>query len=227
MVFPDPTTFDFDHILEFRGRAYWASDIIAFGIEPTIENLIEAYSKGIFPWPTDSIPLPWYCPEYRAILDFAELRIPRSLAKIRRREPFKFTIDKDFESVIKNCASANRSGQDGTWINEEVIERYVEFHRLGHAHSIEAWNANGDLVGGLYGVDAGGVFCGESMFHREPNASKLALLFLIDHLNERGSTWLDCQVMTPHMEALGAVEISRGDFLYELKKIQELDPFIF
>jgi leucyl/phenylalanyl-tRNA--protein transferase len=115
----------------------------------------------------------------------------------------------------------------GTWITSDFEAVYNELHREGMAHSVEVWNPAGDLVGGLYGIDAGGVFCGESMFYKEPNASKLALLFLIDHLASRGSTWLDAQVMTPHMNALGAREISRKDFLTRLRQTQDLKLALF
>lgn len=114
-----------------------------------------------------------------------------------------------------------------TWITADFIRVYCEVHRTGMAHSVEAWDSNGDLAGGLYGVDAGGVFCGESMFYKRPNASKLALLFLIDHLRERGATWLDVQVMTPHMEALGAKEIARADFLAKLEATQRRRIVLF
>src|SRR5213075_3130606 len=126
-----------------------------------------------------------------------------------------FTIDRAFADVIRECASTPRPDQDGTWIEPKMIEAYTRFHDAGDAHSIEVWRGE-ELVGGLYGIDAGGVFTGESMFHRAPDASKLALLFLIDHLRARGATWLDCQVMTDHMAALGAREIPRNEFLDKL-----------
>ena len=160
-------------------------------------------------------------------MEFDELRIPRSLAKERRKGLFSFTIDKAFRDVIKNCSRTKRVDQGGTWITKDFIRAYIELHDAGMAHSVEAWNADGNLAGGLYGVDAGGVFCGESMFYREPNASKLALLFLIDHVRKRGSTWLDAQVMTPHMKALGAKDISRQVFLRNLKDAQKMDLTLF
>lgn len=210
------------------GDQYLSSeDVVAFGIEPTVENLIEAYSKGIFPWPMEGVPLPWFCPRRRAVIEFTELHVPRSLAKERRRSRLRFTIDADFAGVVRECALSVRPGQDGTWITSEVVDRYTELHKAGHAHSVEAWDADGNLTGGLYGVDAGGVFCGESMFYKEPNASKLALLFLIDHLKARGSSWLDCQVMTPHMRALGAKEIRRSEFLHRLNADREKRVTIF
>lgn len=225
--FPDPLEHTFPEWLPFGDYLYFGPDVIAFGDELTIENLIEAYGKGIFPWHMEGLPLPWYCPRRRAVLIFDELKIPRSLEKERRRNKLTFTIDQAFGQVITECSAMKRPGQKGTWITNEFAERYTELHRLGHAHSVEAWDENGDLAGGLYGIDAGGVFCGESMFFKRPNASKLALLFLIEHLKTRGSTWLDNQVMTPHFEALGAKEIRRKDFLKKLKETQGLELKLF
>ncbi|MGH7783981.1 MAG: leucyl/phenylalanyl-tRNA--protein transferase, partial [Candidatus Binatia bacterium] len=220
IVFPDPHTYDFPEWLPVGDYMYYAHDIVAFDVPLTVENLRTAYRNGIFPWHINGIPLPWFCPEKRAILEFTDLSIPRSLVKERRKNLFTFTIDKAFCEVIENCAAKKRPDQGGTWITKDFIRAYCDLHDVGMAHSIEAWDANGDLAGGLYGVDAGGVFCGESMFYKQPNASKLALLFLIDHLRSRGSTWLDAQVMTPHMKALGATEISRKSFLDKLKDAQ-------
>ena len=185
----------------------------------TVENLRRAYRKGIFPWHIEGLPLPWFCPEQRAILEFAELRVPKSLQRERRKTRFEFTIDRAFPQVIENCARVKRNHEAGTWITEDFIHSYIELHEAGDAHSIEVWE-NGELVGGLYGVDAGGVFCGESMFHLRSNASKLALLFLIEHLQTRGADWLDAQVMTPHLSVLGAREISRNTFLTRLEQTQ-------
>ncbi len=227
MSFPDPQNHDFPEWLPYGDLFYYARDVVSFGDRLTVENLREAYRKGIFPWYIDGIPLPWYCPEKRAILEFADLNIPRSLAREKRKGLFRFTIDEDFRRVMEECSMSARTGQKGTWITPAFIEIYTELHESGMAHSVEAWDENGNLVGGLYGVDAGGVFCGESMFYKQPNASKLALLFLIDHLRTRGSTWLDCQVMTPHMKALGAKEIERIEFLENLKRIQVLKSDLF
>lgn len=225
--FPDPHTYEFPEWVLFDDYFYHARDVVSFGDELSLENLRDAYRKGIFPWHIDGMPLPWYCPEKRAILRFKDLHVPRSLEKERRRELFTFTIDKAFGEVIEECSKAPRSGQKGTWITSDFVEKYTKLNKEGLAHSVEAWDAEGALVGGLYGVDAGGVFCGESMFFKLPNASKLALLFLIDHLKKRGSTWLDAQVMTPHMKTLGAIEISRKEFLLRLRETQgfELDLF--
>jgi len=206
---------------------YYGPDVVALGVELSVRSLREAYGKGIFPWHMDGVPLPWCCPGRRAILNFADLHIPASLARARRRSGLRFTIDEDFRHVMEECALARRPGQKGTWITAAFIERYTELHEAGGAHSVEAWDDAGNLVGGVYGVDAGGVFCGESMFFTRPNASKLSLLFLIEHLASRGSTWLDIQVMTPHMRSLGAKEIDRREFLTKLKTTQALGHKLF
>ena len=200
--FPDP-----------RYTAY--GGIVCLGGQLNAANLLSAYRRGIFPWPIDDWPLAWFCPEERAILEFRDLHVPRRLARIRRQAPFNFTINRNFRAVIEACAQAKRTGEDGTWITPEMIRAYCDLHRGGHAHSVEAWEGE-HLVGGLYGVDAGGAFAGESMFFLRPNASKLALLHLIEHLSMRGLDWIDIQVMTPHMSALGAKLISRDRFLEKL-----------
>lgn len=225
-VFPDPATYRYPEWVEIGPYLFRSHDVVAFGTPLTPANVREAYLKGIFPWNTDGIPLPWHCPERRAILEFDRLTVPRSLERARKRSTFTFTIDRDLRSVIHQCALTYRPGQGGTWISPEFERVYAELHDEGMVHSVEAWNAD-KLVGGLYGVDAGGLFCGESMFYKEPNASKLALLFLIDHLRDRGSTWLDCQVMTPHMKVLGAREVGRKAFLAKLKQIQSLNLQLF
>ncbi|MFM9904446.1 MAG: leucyl/phenylalanyl-tRNA--protein transferase [Pyrinomonadaceae bacterium] len=226
-TFPDPQTFDYPEWVAIGDYFFRSHDVVSFGTPLTVETVREAYLKGIFPWYTEGIPLPWHCPERRAILDFADLSVPRSLEKARRSSDLRFTVDKDFSAVMHECSLAYRPGQRGTWITTEFEQVFVELHDQGMAHSVEAWDAGGDLVGGLYGVDAGGVFCGESMFYKTPNASKLALLFLIDHLRSRGSTWLDTQVMTPHLKALGAKEIDRDVFLDKLKSTHALNLKLF
>jgi len=210
----------------FGNFYYQARDIIGFGFEMSIENVRDAYRKGVFPWPIEGMPLPWFCPEYRAVLFFEDLHVPRSLEKTRKNTDYEFSIDRDFAAVLDNCRSAPRRGQHGTWITDEYVRVYNELHEMGEAHSVEVWSRN-KLVGGIYGVDAGGVFCGESMFFKKPNASKLALLHLIDHLQNKGADWFDIQVMTPHMEKFGAVEIRRADFLKRLRKTQQQNLELF
>jgi len=226
-VFPDPSYYTFPEWVLIGEWAYYGRDVVSFGDPLTVENLRDAYANGIFPWHMDGIPLPWYCPEQRAVLEFQDLRIPASLRRARRRSDLLFTVDQDFPGVMKGCQNAFRPGQNGTWITQDFIDAYARLHDEGMAHSAEAWSPEGELVGGIYGVDAGGVFCGESMFYNVPNASKLALLHLIDHVRSRGSTWMDVQVMTPHIRALGAKEIKRPVFLAKLKKTRSEGLVLF
>ena len=225
--FPNPRTHEFSEWVLIGEYYYNARDIISFGGDLSLENLQNAYKHGIFPWHIDGFPLPWFCPERRAILEFPELHIPKSLRKEWQKTKYTFSIDKDFRRVIENCARAKRNDGGGTWITEEFINTYIDFHESGGAHSVEVWDESGEIVGGLYGIDAGGVFCGESMFHLRPNTSKLALLFLIEHLRTRGATWIDIQVMTPHFKVLGAKEIRRAAFLDKLEKTQARNLKLF
>jgi len=197
--------------------------IVALGGPLTTTNLLRAYCRGIFPWPIDNI-VPWCCPEERGILEFNELHVPRRLA--RTRHNFHFTIDRAFPQVISYCATVKRKHESGTWITRQMIRAYCELHRLGHAHSVEVWEGT-ELVGGLYGVDASGSFAGESMFSLRSNASKLALLFLIEHLKERGLDWIDIQMVSPHLEALGAKLVSRAKFLEKLAATQKRNLTLF
>lgn len=193
------------------------AEVVGVGDDLSPDTLIWAYGQGIFPWPISGYPLLWFCPPLRAVLDFDHLHISERLARARRSSPLIFTLDAAFEQVIAACRRSPRPGQNGTWITPPMQAAYQALHRLGCAHSVEAWDAEGILVGGLYGVSVGGVFCGESMFHRVSNASKFALLFLCDFLAAQGLAWIDIQVMTPHLQALGAAEIPRAAFLDRLE----------
>jgi leucyl/phenylalanyl-tRNA---protein transferase len=201
-------------------------DVVAIGEDLSVETLREAYRRGIFPWPHETLPLPWFSPRRRTVIVFDELHVGRSLRKAFHRAGYAYSIDRDFSAVIRACAEAERPEQEGTWIGPKIVAAYTRLHRAGDAHSVEVWEGE-RLVGGLYGIDAGGVFTGESMFHRAPDASKLALLFLIEHLRGRGATWLDCQVMTPHMRLLGAREIARSRFLDMLAEAQSKELRLF
>lgn len=193
-------------------------DVVAVGLDLKPSTLIQAYSQGIFPWPCEDLPLLWHCPLKRGILLFNDLHVSKRLKQYLKKAPWKYTVNRDFEKVI--TLSQVRKGE-GTWITPEMKEAYCELHRLGYAHSVEVWNGQ-EIVGGLYGVDVAGYFAGESMFHREDNASKAALLFLVFLLNRAGRTWMDIQMVTPHMEALGGKEITRKRFLSMLQKATEL-----
>jgi leucyl/phenylalanyl-tRNA--protein transferase len=203
----------------FPDPRYARGDVVAVGDDLRVDTLRDAYRHGIFPWPHERLPLPWFSPRRRTVLVFDQLHVGRTLRRSMDKSSYDFTIDRAFADVIAACAHAPRGGETGTWILPEIIDAYTRLHRAGDAHSVEVWRG-AELVGGLYGVDSGGVFTGESMFHRVPNASKAALLFLVEHLRARGATWLDCQVTTPHIRALGAREISRARFLDMLAEAQ-------
>lgn len=195
----------------------WVTDtdpdgLIAVGGDLHPRSLELAYRQGIFPWPVEGYPLLLFCPPQRAVLEFERLHIPRSLERSRRRAGYRYSINEAFEQVIDACSRTPRPGQNGTWITPEMRQAYVEFHRQGFAHSIEVWSDT-ELVGGIYGVSVDGTFAGESMFHRKSDASKLALWHLVEHLQSRGLDWIDIQMLTPHMEALGAREIPKLEFL--------------
>jgi leucyl/phenylalanyl-tRNA--protein transferase len=185
-------------------------------------TLYTAYSKGIFPWPHPDYPLLWFSPEKRGILEFKELHLSRSFQKFLRHhdEEFQVTMDQAFPQVIRECARQPRPGQDGTWILPSMLKSYVDFHKAGYAHSIEVW-LNRQLVGGIYGVFVKGVFSGESMFYKTPNASKLALYHLIQILKSWGLEWMDTQMVTPVTESFGGKYLEREEFLEKLKRTQD------
>jgi leucyl/phenylalanyl-tRNA---protein transferase len=192
-------------------------DIVAVGGELDPETLVRAYRHGIFPWPVEGLPLLWFCPRERAILELEQVHVGRSLARARRRSTLRFTVDAAFPAVIAACAESPRPGQESTWITPPILAAYTRLHALGVAHSVEAWQGDA-LVAGVYGVDVDGAFAAESMFHRESDASKLALLHLVDVLRAGGLDWLDVQVMTPHLERFGARTIPRREFLARLAR---------
>jgi leucyl/phenylalanyl-tRNA--protein transferase len=200
--------------------------VVALGGPLTTTNLLRAYCSGIFPWPINEHILPWCCPEERGILEFKDLHISRSLVRARRKTTFDFTIDQSFLQVMTSCATVERKFESGTWITPQMIAAYNELHKAGHAHSVEVWEGT-ELVGGVYGVDGCGSFSGESMFTFRPNASKLALLYLIEHLKSRGLDWIDIQMLTPHMEAMGASTILRARFLGKLAATQQRKLVLF
>ncbi len=206
-----------------------ASGLVALDRDLSAERLISAYRHGIFPWPDSMLAaaIPWVSPVRRAILEFKALHVPRNLRRSQRaRSDLRFTHDTAFETVIRACAASARPGQRGTWITPPMIAAYTELHRQGHVHSVEAWEGE-TLVAGLYGVTAGGVFTGESMFHHIDDGSKLCVLHLIAHLQQRGATWIDIQQLTPHFALLGAREIPRSEFLERLAAEQKMGRVLF
>ena len=186
--------------------------ILAVGGDLSSERLLLAYKSGIFPWFNPGEPILWWAPSSRMVLFFEDLIISKSMRNILNRNVFKVTFNQDFKAVISNCHSIKRDGQNGTWISDEMIEAYCKLHKLGIAKSVEVWQ-NEELVGGLYGIDLGNVFCGESMFSKVSNASKVAFISLANQLKNNNYKLLDCQVYNEHLESLGCKEIDRKDFM--------------
>jgi leucyl/phenylalanyl-tRNA--protein transferase len=197
----------------------WTSPegVIAAGGRPDPETLLEAYSRGIFPWPHEGMPLLWFCPDPRFVLLPAAARLSRSLRKEMRRGTYGVRADTAFAAVMRGCASIPRPGQDGTWITPGMLAGYTALHEQGLAHSIEAWR-DGELMGGLYGVSLGGVFYGESMFARAPDASKVAFATLLANLVRWDFQLVDCQNSTGHLARFGAEDWPRAHFLTALKR---------
>ncbi len=211
--FPDPAT------------AETAPDgLLAMGGDLTLPRLVSAYRQGIFPWYSQGQPILWWSPDPRMVLFPEELHLSRSLRKELRKRRFEITFDRNFEAVIRACAAPRHPGE-GAWLTHEMILAYETLHERGMAHSVEAWQ-EGQLVGGLYGVQQGSLFFGESMFSRVSNASKVAFVHLVRSLQQHGCPLIDCQVYTPHLESLGATLIPRTRFL-ELVKRHIDDSFSF
>jgi leucyl/phenylalanyl-tRNA--protein transferase len=192
------------------------SGLLAVGGDLSSQRLLEAYRLGIFPWYSDDQPILWWSPDPRLILELGDFRVSRSLRKTLKKKPFQVTFDRAFEEVIRACSSVPRDGQRGTWITEEMKEAYIRLHGLGYAHSVESWFA-GKLAGGLYGVSLGKCFFGESMFHFETDASKVALATLVERLKNWDFHFIDAQMTTEHMLKLGAKEMPRRLFLKRLQ----------
>lgn len=197
--FPDPRAADGD-------------GLVAVGGDLRADRLLLAYERGIFPWYDAEVPL-WWCPDPRAVMSPERLHVSRSLRRALRSTPWRVTCNQVFTAVMVECS---REREDGTWIHTEVIQAYTELHRLGHAHSIEVWEGT-ELVGGLYGVQRGGLFAAESMFHRRTNASKVALCTAVLALFHQGVSVFDVQFLTDHLESLGAFEISRREYLERVR----------
>jgi len=203
-IFPDPELAEEDGLLAVGGD-----------LQPG--RLLLAYQQGIFPWYSDDTPILWYSPHERFVLFPEKLKISKSMRKVLRDGQFTVTFNTCFADVIRACSESFRKDQDGTWIVEDMINAYIALHKLGRAHSVEVWQ-NGQLVGGLYGIPLGKVFCGESMFSRISNASKTALITL----SQTGQyNLIDCQLHTPHLESLGAEMISRADYMAILQNQEQ------
>lgn len=188
--------------------------VIAAGGRLKPDLLIYAYDHGIFPWPHEGYPLLWFCPDERGVIDFVELKVPRSFRKWLKKNHSLYTVtmNQRFQEVVKNCKTQKRLGQKGTWINREIEKNYLELHQTGHAFSLEVMRDE-HLVAGIYGVQSQKYFSCESMFHKEDNTSKLALFELIQHLKGIGHSWIDIQMVTSVCESFGGKLIAKSDFL--------------
>ncbi len=203
-----------------------SSGIVAFGGDLSTERLILAYKSGIFPWFEDGEEITWFAPEERMVLFLNQLNISKSTRNIINRNIFTVTFNTAFKDVITNCQQAKRNGQLGTWITDDMLEAYLKLHEMGYAKSVEVWQDN-ELVGGLYGIDLGHIFCGESMFSKVSNASKIAFIHLTDKLKSENYQLIDCQVYNDYLAQLGCEEIPRDLFMKilnkELKVVYEED----
>lgn len=205
LIFPHPTLAE-------------ADGLIAIGGDLSINRLILAYKNGIFPWYNEGEPILWFAPNPRFVLYPKKLKVSKSMKQLINKNEYLITINKCFEEVIKNCKKVKRKNQNGTWITKDMEHAYTDLHKKGIAHSIEVWNKNKELAGGLYGVNLGTVFFGESMFHKENNTSKLALIYLAKNFN---FSIIDCQVYTKHLASLGAENIPFDTFYAEIVKETE------
>lgn len=204
---PDPSTADAD-----------AGGVVGFGADLKPSTLVDAYRRGIFPWPHPGVATPWFSPDPRALLPLDGLHVSRSLRQRLRRSGWETTVDSRFEEVVAACA--DRPGGEGTWIGRDMEQSYVRLWRMGWAHSLEVWDGH-ELIGGLYGVAVGGCFTGESMFHRTTDASKVALVDLVARWMEAGGAFVDVQLPTAHLSSMGAVEVPRSQFLRRLEAVRD------
>jgi len=192
--------------------------LLAMGGDLSPQRLLNAYHRGIFPWFSPGDPILWWSPDPRAVLLPERFHLSRSMKRFHQKSPYQVTLNQGFQQVIEGCACDR---EEGTWITHEVKRAWQKLHELGHAQSVEVWR-EGALVGGMYGLALGKIFCGESMFSRSENASKTALLVFSDYFRQRGGRLIDCQVLNPHTLSLGAEEIPRADYLHAVDSLAHL-----
>lgn len=215
-VHSDPLIATFDQLVD---DDFWRScTALELDVPVTVDFYLHALKHGLFPWNDIGAPRMWWSPDPRAILFLDDFHVSRSLAKCIRKRQFEVTFDRDFENTVKGCADRTQ-----TWLDPELIQALRGLHQAGFAHSAEAW-LNGDLVGGVYGMDINGMFIGDSMFHYESNASKVALAYLIERLKACGFRAMDCQVLNEHTESLGAKNIPRKEFFVLVDEMRNANP---
>lgn len=211
--------FRLDSTLSFPAPQLGEEDgLLAVGGDLSIDRLLLAYSNGIFPWYSfrDCPEILWYCPMRRFVIFPEKIHISHSMRQLIRKDEYKVTLNQDFDGVI-SCCSRLRYNEEGAWLGEDMIKAYTEMHRQGFAASVEVWDKDGKLVGGLYGVNIGSAFFGESMFSLVPSASKLALIYLAKIMEQNGGTLIDCQFETPHLKSMGGEYISYEEYMERLK----------
>lgn len=194
------------------------TDLVFVGGELTVASLQTAYLQGCFPWPEEELPLMWFSPDPRGVLDFSDFHVSKSLKKTWKKSHWRVTQNQNFVGVIQACAKVSRSGQSGTWILPEMVAAYVQLHQQGWAQSVEVWNSEGLLVGGIYGVRSPHYFSAESMFFLESGASRYALWHLVQRLTVEGLNWMDIQMLTPTTESLGGKLVTRKEFLMRIQR---------
>lgn len=204
LYFPHPDTAD-------------SSGVLAIGGDLHPSRLLLAYQYGIFPWYNPGEPIIWWHPDPRFVIYPAEVKVAKSMRPLFNQARYDITFDKDFKGVMTHCRKAKRNGSDLTWISDEIMEAYGDLHEMGYAHSVEVWEGQ-ELVGGIYGVSLGRVFCGESMFSKKPNTSKMALITLARVLEQEGYALIDCQIANPHLESMGGRHIPRAEFMKVMRQ---------
>jgi len=206
----------YNHIFPDPNEAS-SQGIVAYGGDLSVNRVMNGYTKGIFPWFNENDPILWWSPDPRFVLDIDHFRVPKSLARVIRKGKFTIKFDQNFKEVIQNCSKAPRPDQDGSWITDDMVEAYCDIFEAGYGHSFEAY-LDGKLVGGGYGVCVGDIFCGESMFTKVNDASKVAFVALVERLKKNGFRYIDSQIYTDHLARFGAKEISRKSYLNIVKE---------
>lgn len=200
--------------------------LLAIGGDLDVGSLKLAYESGIFPWPNEGLPLLWFAPPRRGILDFKDFKPPKRILRDLKKKPWSYAIDRDFPRVIRHCSEGRTRVSGGTWITPPMERAYIAFHRAGFAHSFECYDEYGEMIGGLYGVSLGSMFAGESMFFHASGASKAALIFTVEELKKRGVGWMDTQMVSPLLKTFGGRELSRAAFMKRLASALK-NPDIF
>jgi leucyl/phenylalanyl-tRNA--protein transferase len=208
-----------EHEIVFPHPKFAEKDgLLGIGGDLSPERMLLAYQNGIFPWFSNKEPILWWCISPRLVIEPKQLKISHSMRSLLHKSNWRVSINTDFETVIKSCSKIKRKGQNGTWLHTKVIDSFMQLHELKYAHSVEVWDEQNELIGGLYGLIIGNLFCGESMFAKVPNASKFGFIHFVTWTEKMGITLIDCQQDTPHLRSFGAVLWSKELFFEYLEK---------